>query len=195
MSQSAATTFRYRPTQSEPARRKVSIGRLAPRLSLTAFVKGHYVRLDPAVFSGRWIALCFPTSLQASDMACLNWQAGVFAREGAVLVAVCSDLRLRRLADQPEFSTLAVPILTDPLNRLHRSYGIPRHEPSTRSITFLIDPEGVLRFHVHHDLTIWDLDALRRLIDINQPAPHPGHGGPFARKKQVRQPAALPGRR
>ncbi|WHZ21196.1 MAG: hypothetical protein OJF47_000308 [Nitrospira sp.] len=140
------------------------IGQAVPRFSLMAFVRGIYTYLDPAALSARWMALCFLSSPSTSNMAYVNSQAEAFAREGAVLLVVLSNTSLLRLAKHEGLKTFTVPLLTDSLNRIHRSYGVVLAPPSATAVTFLIDPARVLRFHIAHDATLWDLDGLCGLL-------------------------------
>ncbi|MGE0277139.1 MAG: redoxin domain-containing protein [Nitrospiraceae bacterium] len=146
----------------ERPRMAVSIGKPVPKLRLTAVVKGEYRCLNPASIAGRWIALCFPASLRTDDLMCLNSQAMFFARAGAVLLGVVSDRMLLQPGSRPEWQDMAVPLLTDPLSRLHRAYGMSSQ--SAKASTFLIDPSRILRHHIVHELAAWDMEALRGLL-------------------------------
>jgi alkyl hydroperoxide reductase subunit AhpC len=146
----------------ERRRMTVSIGKAIPKLRLSAVVKGEYRCLDPDLIAGRWIALCFPASLQTDDLICLNSQATFFSRAGAVLLGVVSDRMLLQPGAHQEWRDMAVPLLTDPLNRLHRAYGMSSE--SAKASTFLIDPARILRHHIVHELATWDMEALRGLL-------------------------------
>ncbi len=146
----------------ERRRMTVSIGKPVPRLRRTAVVKGEYRLLEPATISDRWVALCFLASLRTEDLACLNSQATLFARAGAVLLGVVSDRILLEPGYHRELQDVTVPLLTDPLNRLHRAYGMSRE--SAKASTFLIGPTRILRHHIVHELTTWDMEALRGLL-------------------------------
>jgi alkyl hydroperoxide reductase subunit AhpC len=151
---------------SERRPMKISIGKPVPRLRLTAVVNGDYTHLDPAVVTNRWLVLCFPSSLRAVDLLCLNHQASYFARTGALLLGVVSDQMLLQPFHHRQLQNLAVPLLTDPLNRLHRAYGIACSPASGKANTFLIDPHRVLRHHMIHDLTTWNMEALCGLLAL-----------------------------
>lgn len=142
----------------------VSIGKPVPRLRLTAVVKGEYMHLERSVTAERWIALCFPASLRAEDLLCLNRQAECFAREGATLLGVVSDRMLLQSLCHRELRDMTTPLLTDPLNRLHRAYGMSQESAKTN--TFLIDPGRVLRHHIVHELTTWNMEMLRGLLAL-----------------------------
>lgn len=147
-------------------RMTVSIGKPVPRLRLTAVVKGDYTYLDPATVTGRWLVLCFPASLRAVDLLSLNHQASYFARAGALLLGVASDELLLQPFHHRQLQNLTVPLLTDPLNRLHRAYGVSCCPPSGKATTFLIDPGRILRHHIIHELTTWNTEALCGLLAL-----------------------------
>ena len=151
---------------SERGRIKASIGRPVPRLRLTAVVNGDYTRLDPAVVANRWLVLCFPASLRAVDLLCLNHQASYFARGGALLLGVVSDEMLLQPFHHRQLHNLTVPLLTDPLNRLHRAYGMSCTPSAGKANTFLIDPNRILRHHIIHELTTWNMEALCGLLTL-----------------------------
>jgi alkyl hydroperoxide reductase subunit AhpC len=148
---------------------KVSIGKPVPRFRLTAVVNGEYTHLDPAVLADRWIVLCFPAGLRAVDLVCLNHQSAHFARTGALLLGVASNQMLLQPFHHLQLQRLTVPLLTDPLNRLHRAYGMSCSPPSGKANTFLIDPARILRHHIIHELTTWNMEALCGLLALGLP--------------------------
>ena len=160
---------RSRALFSEGRSMRVSIGKPVPRFRLTAVVNGEYTHLDPAVVADRWIVLCFPAALKAVDLLCLNHQAAYFARAGALLLGVASDDMLLQPFHHQELQRLAVPLLTDPLHRLHRAYGMSCSPSSGKAYTFLIDPDRILRHHIIHELTIWNMEALCGLLTLGLP--------------------------
>ena len=145
---------------------KVSIGKPVPRFRLTAVVNGDYTHLDPEVIANRWLVLCFPASLRAVDLLCLNHQASYFARVGALLLGVVSDQMLLQPFHHRQLQDLTVPLLTDPLNRLHRAYGMACSPSAGKANTFLIDPNRILRHHIIHELTTWNMEALCGLLAL-----------------------------
>lgn len=142
----------------------VTIGQTVPRIGLTALVRGRFTYLDHKALADRWMALCFLSSPTASSMTYVNAQAEAFSREGAALLVVLSDISLLQLAQYEDLRPFTVPLLTDSLNRMHRSYGVALNPASATAVTFLIDPLRVLRFHIAHDLTLWNLDDLHGLL-------------------------------
>ncbi len=154
------------PHQS--AHSRITIGQSVPRIGLMALVGGRLTYLDPTALPERWLALCFLSSPTASNMTYLNAQAEAFSRDGAALLVVLTDISLLRFAQHEGIQAFTVPLLTDPLNRMHRSFGVPVNAPSSTAVTFLIDPLRVLRSQIAHDLALWDLDGLRGLLRRNR---------------------------
>jgi hypothetical protein len=161
-----STSSQTHEGRSRLIRRRISLGNPVPRLPLLAFVRGQYMRLDPSALSGRWIALCFPGPLHAEAIQCLNVQAEALALEGAVMLLTLSDARLLRLAGRGVLAKLTAPIMTDPLNRLHRSYGVQPRSPFSQPATFLTDPDRILRLEIHHSLGDEDIEALRCVMRV-----------------------------
>ena len=156
------SSIRHMPSLRIPA-----IGQTVPKIRLTAFFKGDYMCMDPAALSGRWIVLCFISSLSPSTLAYADGQAKAFASEGAALLIATSHTSLFDVA-RHNLQSLTVPVLADSLNRMHRAYGVALDPTSTTVVTFLIDPVRVLQFHIAHDLSMWDLDGLRGLLRTNR---------------------------
>lgn len=129
-----------------------------------AFMRGHYTALNSYWLSGRWLALCFPGSLHATVTARLNRQAEVLSGEGVVMSVVLSDAKLFRLSKRQDLQQLAAPVVTDPLGRLHRFYGVERHFPFTDLNTFIVDPDRILRFTFEHAVESKDCEILRGVI-------------------------------
>ena len=139
-------------------------GKPVPRLQLTAVVHGDCRRLSPSLFDDRWVALCFPSSVEATHMLCLDRQQPMFEQAGAVLLTVVPDDLLFQPGFRQVSHAISVPLLTDPLHRLHRSYGIPVEQLPSKTHTFLIDSSRILRHQIVHEVNAWDMEALRRLI-------------------------------
>jgi alkyl hydroperoxide reductase subunit AhpC len=150
----------------------VVAGKPVLRLPLTAVVQGDCRRLNPSLFDDRWVALCFPSFVEATHMLCLDRQQPLFERAGAVLLAVVPGDLLFQPSFRGTSHTFSVPLLVDPLHRLHRSYGIPVGQLPSKTRTFLIDSSRILRHQVVHEVNMWDMEALRRLIVLGSK-----HGG------------------
>ena len=92
--------------------------------------------------------------------------------------------QLNRVIDLQE---LAVPLLTDPLNRLHRAYGMSCSCSSGKANTFLIDPDRILRHHIIHELTTWNMEALCGLLALGLPRGAQNDSGHSERSQECRR--------
>lgn len=161
-----STPSQLQEGRSRLIRRRIPLNDPVPRLHLLVFARGQYMRLDPSSLSGRWIALCFPGPLHARAIQCLNVQAEALAREGAVMLLTLSDARLLRLASRGVLPAFTAPIMTDPLNRLHRAYGVQPRSPLSQPATFLSDPNRILRLEIPHVLDDKDIEAVRCVMRV-----------------------------
>jgi alkyl hydroperoxide reductase subunit AhpC len=140
------------------------IGKRPPPFRVPALVEGHLTYIGPGGFEGRWVALCFLFSLGLVESVFLDRRSDAFMREGAALLVVVPDDRVLRRPWCGQFGRLRVPLLTDPLGRLHRAYGTVASPHHGRCRTVLIDPNGIIRFHLIHDLNGRGLAALLDII-------------------------------
>ena len=133
-----------------------------------ALVAGELTYLDARQFIGRWTALCFLPYVGIVDPAFLDRQADHLDRLDTTLLIVSSGTRpLHRIwLDRP--AAPRTPLLYDPLNRLHRSFGVVPAQIPVRCQTFLIDRGGLLRFHLIHDFTDRGLAALQEILTMSQ---------------------------
>lgn len=144
------------------------IGERAPRFRVPVLMNGTLVYMDSARFQGRWVALCFLPYVGLVETAFLDHQAERFAQIDTALFIVNSGTRpLHRLwiggTAKPR-----ILLLTDPLDRLHRSFGIAATHRPARCQTVLIDREGILRFHLIHDFNDRGLDALQEVVTLSR---------------------------
>lgn len=161
-------------TRPTVRRQMVRIGQVVPRFPRTVVVSGDCRPLDALLLRERWIALCFPEQLNEAEMLRLNHYASLLSEAGAILLAALSDDTLLAPRAKGYWRQLRVPVVVDPLGRLHRSYGIVLDGVDEKSSTFLIDPNHVLKHHLVHELNSWDMDAVHRLLLLElEHARHP----------------------
>lgn len=144
---------------------------------------GHLMPLDVSSLFDRWIALCFPGSLHSGIAASVNRQAEVLAREGVAMAVVLSDARLFRLSERQDLPHITAPIVTDPLRRLHRWYGVHRHVPFSDLSTFIIDPGRILRFTFEQALDGRECEILRHVMGRTSNTGRTDHESTTSRKE------------
>lgn len=144
----------------------VVVGQVVPRFPRIVIMNGDCRPLDASLLVDRWIALCFPHSVNETAMARLNQYAMRVSEAGVVMLGVLSNEVLLDPRAPGYWRRLQVPLLTDPLGRLHRLYGMAPHTRTSKSSTFLIAPNRVLKHHLLHELSSWDMEAVHRLVRL-----------------------------
>jgi len=129
---------------------------------------GRMMYLVPEEFRGRWLVLSFVPALEERDSRRWNRQGRELAERGAVLLLVPSEMRARDWKRLSGIGSMHFAVAGDPLKRLQRLYGGPAELSAGRARTFLVDPEGVLRFHLLHTLTKQGMDILKELLYAHQ---------------------------
>lgn len=145
-------------------RRTVSVGQVVPRFPRTAIVNGDCRPLDASLLDDRWIAVCFPRTVNEIQMDRLNQYATRLSETGALVLGVMSDEVLLEPRASGSWRQLQMPLVTDSLGRLHRLYGMAPDGRAPKTSTFLIAPDRVLKHHLLHGLSTWDLEAVHRLV-------------------------------
>ena len=135
---------------------------------LPAVVGGEVIYIDPDGFLGQWVVLSFVPSLGQSDRVLWDEQGKDMEELGAALLVV--PVEPKALHQEGDHSTGRVhfTIVGDPLERLQRLYGGPTTHCSGRARTFLVDPEGTLRFHLIHSLNERGMSALMEMLQAFQ---------------------------
>jgi alkyl hydroperoxide reductase subunit AhpC len=136
--------------------------------------EGKIIDVHPADFTGKWIVLFFypgdftfvcPTEVKAFSM-----KNNEFKELDAQVLGVSVDSVHAHKAWIKELGELNYPLLSDITREVSRRYGvlIPYKGVSLRG-AFIIDPEGVLRYLVVHDLDIGrSVDEILRVLKALQ---------------------------
>jgi alkyl hydroperoxide reductase subunit AhpC len=133
----------------------VQIGAPAPDIQAEAYVPGESAprRLTLAEYRGSWVVLFFyprdftfvcPTELHAFAELDPDFRA-----EDAVVVAASTDSYWSHKAwfeSHPALAGVEYPVVADTTQRLSDAYGVLLEDGSALRGTFVIDPEGVVRY-------------------------------------------------
>jgi len=144
------------------------IGEPALTFRLPAIVDGAMTSIDPGQFYGRWTALCFVPHLGRVEINLLNRQARDMEELGASLLVVSLETQALQRVERDRLGTLHFTLLGDPLGRLRRLYSGVTTQSWGRAQTFLIDPEGFLRFQSVHSLSERGMGILMELVQAHQ---------------------------
>jgi alkyl hydroperoxide reductase subunit AhpC len=135
------------------------VTRSAPTFELEGVVHGEFMKVDLEGYRGRWAVLFFYpldfTFVCPTEILEFSKRAQEFARVHAQVLAVSVDSKHAHLAWQKEIGGISYPMLSDITKRVSQQYGVllPEEGVSLRGL-FIIDPEGVIRYELVHDLSV-----------------------------------------
>lgn len=95
-----------------------------PRMRLPALLKGNLFLLDLNDLQGQWGMVCCLPSFDFGEAVFLNQYHRRVKKKGAVLLGMlpCADTILD--PGLPKLKALGIPLVADPLRRLHRVLGV-----------------------------------------------------------------------
>ncbi len=123
-----------------------------PRMRVPALLKGQMILLDLSSLRGQWGIICCLPPFEFGEAVFLNQYHRAVQKEGAMLLGMLPfadpflDPRL------PKAKVLRIPLLADPLERLRRLLGLDGRTFNNRCQSFVVDPQGVIRYHHIHQL-------------------------------------------
>ncbi len=122
------------------------------RTRVPALLKGKMIWFDLNNLQGQWGMVCCLPPIDFGEAVFLNQYHRTVQQEGAVLLGMlpCADPMLD--LSLPKTKALGIPLLADPLRRLHRTLGLSGRPSSNRCQSFVFDPQGVIRYHLVHRL-------------------------------------------
>lgn len=136
-----------------------------PRMRVPALLKGQMILFDLVSLQGQWSIICRLPPFEFGEAIVLNQFQRTVRKEGAMLLGLLPsedhilDTRL------PKAKTLRVPLLADPLHRLRRVFGSTRDPFTNRCQSYVIDPKGVIRYHLVHQLNWRGLSFLMEILN------------------------------
>jgi peroxiredoxin (alkyl hydroperoxide reductase subunit C) len=143
-----------------PASAKAFVGRPAPEFRAQAYVAGEVRDVALAEYRGRWVVLFFYpldfTFVCPTELRAFARREAEFAEEDCQVLAASTDsVHAHRAWFERDLPEVRYPVLSDPTHRISRDYGVlVEDEGIALRGTFLIDPEGILRYAVVSDLNL-----------------------------------------
>lgn len=155
----------------------LQVGSPAPSFSAQALVGKDFKQIKLDDYKGKWVCLFFYpldfTFVCPTEMVEFNNKVGDFRALNCEVIAGSTDSVFSHLgwtqADE-RLSNLQYPVLSDITHRIARDYGILLEDKGiTLRGAFLIDPEGVLRYQLVHDLGVGrNVDEVIRVLTALQ---------------------------
>lgn len=159
----------------------LTIGDKFPAFDLQAVVstdpKTAFTRIGSASDKGKWkIVFFWPkdfTFVCPTEIAAFGKLAGDFADRDAVVYGVSTDSEFVHLAwrqNHADIKNLPIPMLADIKKELSAALGVlDRNEGVAMRATFVVDPEGIIRFVSVNDLNVGRNPAeVMRVLDALQ---------------------------
>ncbi|MGL5830994.1 MAG: peroxiredoxin [Candidatus Altimarinota bacterium] len=137
----------------------IQVGKPAPDFSAEAVFKGKVSNISLKENKGKWVVLFFYpldfTFVCPTEIVEMSERMPEFEKLGAVVFGGSTDSTFSHLAWMKDLGELNYPLFADMNRDMSRNYGILIEEKghSLRG-TFIIDPEGILRYQLVHDLTV-----------------------------------------
>ena len=159
----------------------LTVGDQFPKFALQSVVsleKGKEFReLDGESFPGKWRVVFFwPmdfTFVCPTEIAAFGKKHADFIDRDAVVLGVSTDTHWVHLAwrkDHPDLRGLPYPMVADTKRELSTALGIlDKKEGVPLRATFIVDPDGVIRFASVNDLSVGrNVDEVLRVLDALQ---------------------------
>lgn len=138
----------------------VSVGEKAPDFAEDAYVDGAFRKVQLSGYRGKWVVLFFypldftfvcPTEIRAFAL-----REKEFEKHNAALIGASTDsVHSHRAWFQRDLPEVKFPVIGDTTHRLSRSFGVLKEDQGIAYRgTFIIDPEGMVRYAVISDLGI-----------------------------------------
>jgi alkyl hydroperoxide reductase subunit AhpC len=146
------------------------IGHAAPDAQLDVWERGAAGprKLSLADHRGRWVVLFFYprdfTLITPSEFAAFTALRPAFEREDAVILAASTDSYYSHRAwfeSDPRVADVAFPVIADTARRFSEDFGVLLPDGATLRGTFIIDPEGMVRY-----VSVNELDVGRNVDEV-----------------------------
>lgn len=153
----------------------LQVGSPAPQFDVEAYVAGDTKHVALADYKGKWVVLFFyprdftfvcPTEIKGFANA-----EETFAGLNTYIIGASTDsAHAHRAWFERDLPQVKFPVLADTTHRVTRDYGILLEETGEALRgTFIIDPDGVLRYMVVSDLNVGrSIDETLRVVQALQ---------------------------
>jgi len=135
-----------------------------PRMRVPALLKGEMIALDLTSLQGQWGILSRLSEFEFGEAILLNQYLRTVQKKWAALLGMLPFTDLCFDPHLPKAKILGIPLVMDPLRRLHRVLGLTSGPSSNRCQSFIFDPQGVIRYHLVHLLNWRGMSFLLEIL-------------------------------
>jgi alkyl hydroperoxide reductase subunit AhpC len=158
----------------------LTVGDRFPAFSLNSVVslepKSEFKTLTQESFPGKWLVVFFwPmdfTFVCPTEIAEFGRKNADFKERDAQVLGASVDTHFVHLAwrnNHPDLKSLPFPMLADTKRELSTTLGILHKDGIPLRATFIVDPEGIIRFASVNDLSVGrNVDEVVRVLDALQ---------------------------
>jgi len=155
----------------------IQIGQPAPDFKVDALVGKEFKSIKLSDYKGQWVCLFFYpldfTFVCPTEIVEFSNRSGEFKDRKCQVLGGSTDSKYCHLGwatSHPELKDLKIPLIADYTKQIARDYGILLEEAGLALRgTFLIDPEGKIRFIYINDLPVGrNVDEILRVLDALQ---------------------------
>jgi peroxiredoxin (alkyl hydroperoxide reductase subunit C) len=124
----------------------------APGFTLEAVVDKEFRKVSLSDYRGKWVVLFFYpldfTFVCPTEITEFSKRAADFAKEDAQILGCSTDSQFSHLAwiERGDLGDLRIPLLADFTKQTARDYGVLLDGGMALRGTFIVDPEGLLRW-------------------------------------------------
>lgn len=138
----------------------IQVGKPAPEFSVETVLNDQVTKVTSAELRGKWVVLFFYpldfTFVCPTEILEMSSKHDEFKKLNAVVLGGSTDSTYSHMAwVKSTLGTLNYPLFSDMNREMSRNYGILIEEKGhALRGTFIIDPEGILRYHLVHDPSV-----------------------------------------
>lgn len=131
----------------------------APDFNLPAVLGTETTQVALSDYAGKWVVFAWypkdETAVCGSELPVFDWMSGDLAERNAVMIAA-STQGIQSKLDwvNGDLGALGIPLLADEGGKVADAYGILLDFGLSLRATFIIDPEGILRWASINDLPV-----------------------------------------
>lgn len=152
----------------------LQVGQQAPAFEAEALSGDQFVRVRLQDQRGKWVVLFFwPldfTFVCPTEVTAFSKRLEEFKKLNAVVIGGSTDSKFTHLAWTEKIGKIEFPMLADITKQVSQDYGVLIEDQgiALRGL-FIIDPDGILRYQVVHDLSVGrNVDEVLRVLEALQ---------------------------
>ena len=136
-----------------------------PRMRVPALLKGQMMLFDLASLQEQWSMISRLPPFEFGEAIVLNQFQRTVQKNGAMLLGLLPSGDHSLDPRLPKAKILRIPLLADPLQRLRRVFSLTAEPLTNRCQSYVIDPQGVIRYHLVHQLNWRGLSFLIEILN------------------------------